>query len=121
MIRYIKFSGEDVAVDFSIRTLSILGREYNTDVTGLAEIVASQAENVDEILELIERLAVLALNDGAERTGDKRRYTKFDVRDAVTVDATLGETLLNMLMETFQQAEVFPKPPTEVAKPKVKK
>lgn len=121
MVQRIKFNGEEVAIDFSLRTVSMLAKEYGVDITGLAEMVMAKAESVDDILELAERLGVLALNDGAERTGSERIFTKFDMRDAITADAGLCEQLLTMLMTSFEQAEVFPTPPSSAAKKPKKK
>lgn len=121
MVQYIDFRGESVPVDFSIRTLSTLAKAYGVDITGLAEIVASKADDIDDSLELIERLGVVALNDGAERCGLERRYTKFDIRDAIITDASLGEQLLTMMASTFEQTSVFPTAPQPTAPQKKKK
>lgn len=121
MVQYINFCGDTVPVDFSIRTLSTLAKAYDVDITGLAEMVVSKADNIDDTLELIERLGVVALNDGAERCGLERRYTKFDIRDAIIADAALGEQLLTMMIATFEQTSVFPTPPQQAAPQRKKK
>lgn len=121
MIQYINFCGDTVPVDFSIRTLSTLAKAYDVDITGLAEMVVSKADNIDDTLELIERLGVVALNDGAERCGLERKFTKFDIRDAIIADAALGEQLLTMMISTFEQTSVFPTPPQQAAPYRKKK
>ena len=120
MLRHISIQGVDHPVDLSIRTITKLAKLYNTDITGLVEKITTP-KDIDESLDFIEQLAVVVLNDGAERANTGASYSVYDVRDFMTVDSKFSDAITQMLLETFEQSEVFQKPPVAVAPKKAKK
>lgn len=119
MIRQLNISGEQCPADFSIMTLAKIAREYDTDITGLATLAALDC--LDEQLKFIATLGAEALNAGAEREHLLRKYTVYDLYDALTEDLSLAETLLTAFKDTFEGSSVFPKPSTATAKKEKKK
>lgn len=120
MIRQLNISGEQCPADFSIMTLAKIAREYDTDITGLATLAAGDG-HLDEQLKFIATLGAEALNAGAERERLLRKYTVYDLYDALTEDLSLAETLLTAFKDTFEGSSVFPKPSTATAKKEKKK
>ena len=120
MLRHISIQGVDHPVDLSIRTITKLTRVFNTDITGLVEKI-TMPKDIDESFDFIEQLAVIVLNDGAERANTGTSYSVYDVRDFMTVDSKFSDAITQMLLETFEQSEVFQKPPVAAAAKKAKK
>ena len=120
MLRHISIQGVDHPVDLSIRTITKLAKLYNTDITGLVERITTP-KDIDESLDFIEELAVIVLNDGAERANTGVSYSVYDVRDFMTVDSKFSDAITQMLLETFEQSEVFQMPPMLAAPKKAKK
>ena len=110
MVRYFTINGVEQPADFSIMTLAQLGREYNTDITGLYEVFKGFANEVDYI-EAVATIGMCALNAGAKREGIAESYTKYDLYDILTRDMSLAEQFINALFESMQGEAVFQKPP----------
>lgn len=117
MIRQLNISGEQCPADFSIFTLAQLAQKYDTDITGLGELLAKQT-TLEEQMRLVATIGVLALNNGAKREGIDKRYTEYDLYDALTADISLSGELLGAFAETFKGSTVFPTPSKTTAKPK---
>lgn len=109
MIRYIEIAGESHPADFSILTLAQLARKYDVDITGLAEVAAGGG-HLDEQIQFIAEVGTAALNAGAKREGKDKRFTGYDVIDAMTVDLSLIEAILTAFKEAFEGSVVFQKP-----------
>lgn len=120
MLHYIEIHGVEFPVDLSIRTITKLAKHYNTDITGFVEMITG-AKDVDSSLDVIETLGTMVLNDGAERANTGTSYSVYDVRDFMTVDSKFSDAITQMLFETFEQGEVFQKPPVAAAPKKAKK
>lgn len=120
MLHYIEIHGVEFPVDLSIRTITKLAKLYNTDITGLVEKITTP-KDIDESLDFIEQLGVVVLNDGAERANTGTSYSVYDVRDFMTVDSKFSDAITQMLLDTFEQSEVFQKPPVAAAPKKAKK
>ena len=120
MLHYIEIHGVEFPVDLSIRTITKLAKHYNTDITGFVQMI-TDAKDVDSSLDVIETLGTMVLNDGAERANTGNSFTVFDIRDYVTADPHFAENLTTLMLDTFEQGEVFQKPPVAAAPKKAKK
>lgn len=117
MIRYFVIDGVEQPADFSIMTLAQLGREYNTDITGLFEVFQGFSDEV-EYIDAVAKVGMCALNAGAKREGITKSYTVYDLYDILTRDMSLAEQFINTLFESMQGDKNFTEPPTKVAKKK---
>lgn len=117
MIRHLNISGEPCPADFSIFTLAQLARKYDTDITGLGELLAQQT-SLEEQIRLVASIGEVALNNGAKREGIRKHYTEYDLYDALTADMSLSGEILSAFSETFKGSTVFPMPSKGTAKPK---
>ena len=114
-MRSIDFKGEKLPIDFSIMTVLEVCEIYSTDPTGIADVFSGM-KTLREQMQFVINVGVIALNDGAKREGDARRYNEFTLREMLTEDMTLSERIINGLFSTFQAPEVFPTPTKESAK-----
>ena len=117
MIRYLNISGEQCPADFSIMTLVRIAQQYDVDITGLGELLGKQT-SLEAQLTLVANVAVEALNAGAKREGIDKRYNVYDIYDALTIDMSLSQEVLDGFTASFKGSEVFLKPSKATAKPK---
>lgn len=118
-MRQIECAGRRLPVDFSIMTVLELCDIYHTDITGLGALFAAMKSQREQMQFVIDA-GVIALNDGAKRSGDNTRYTEYDLRDMLTQDPSFSEKLINGLFDTFTRSEVFAEPPKSAAPHKKK-
>lgn len=112
----IELNGKSYPVDYSVMTALEIAERYDTDVTGLQQLIAGFSQR--EQFEFMIQLAVIALNDGARREGLSCRYNEYDVRDLFTEDLSLASRMFEEFFSTLAPEQVFPKPSPATAKKK---
>lgn len=111
MLRYITHCGENLPVNFNIKTLLEIAKVYGTDLTGIQEVFKGFKGDEDSIT-FVATVGAVALTEGARRTaedGEYKRYTLDDLYDMLTVDMSLAEQLLDVFFSSMNAPKVFPK------------
>lgn len=120
MVHHIIHQGKQLPIDFNVMTLIRLAKIYNTDLTGLHEIF-SKFKDEEDYINFVGNIGAVALTEGSRREGEGVKYTPDDIFDMLTVDMTLAQQLIDMMLATMNGKEVFPvaattKPPKRRAK-----
>lgn len=119
MLHYIHHEGKELPVDFNVWTLVRLAKAYNTDLSGLHEIIA-KFDNEEDYIRFVGDLGAIALTEGSRREGGGVRFTPDDIFDMLTTDMTLVQQFIDMLFATMDGPKVFPKAATTTTPPKKK-
>lgn len=120
MLRTINYCGEQRPADFSIKTALMLAKEYGIDITALQEKIANLSD-MEDYVDFVAKVGVIALNEGAKREGLDVRYTVYDLYDALTNDLSIAEALVDNLTDSFGGKKVFPTATEKSPSPKKKK
>lgn len=122
MIHYIKINGADKPADFSIMTVAQIAAVNGTDITGLVERIQKYSTEA-EYLEFVASAGAVALNAGAKRESTGEKFTEFDLYDALSLDMSIAQVIIDKLFGSMNGNAVFQQPPVAAApkRPKSKK
>lgn len=115
-----RIGGEELPINLSMSTLFEAAESVDTDITGLVEIL-QDTRRMGRLLKVLSNIGTIALNDGAERTGSSRRFTRWEVDDAISKDMTIVNELIDRVMQSVSAPEVFPTPSGPTAKKKAQR
>lgn len=102
MLQYIETNGTRMPINFGIRVMASTAETLGITFDGLCQKFDLANPPLADMLELVIKGTVIALNEGARLAGTGKNYTEDEVVDLIDADAALLPELSRMMMQSMQ-------------------